>query len=47
MEAFLIHEMAHAATDGEHGSAWQAEMARLMLLGAPMSPDEFYVPAHG
>jgi hypothetical protein len=46
MEPWLIHEMAHAATDGDHGDAWQAEMARLKRLGAPVSPDEFDVPAH-
>jgi hypothetical protein len=33
----LIHEMAHAATDGDHGNNWQAEMARLKALGAPTS----------
>jgi hypothetical protein len=33
----LIHEMAHAATDGNHGDNWHAEMARLKALGAPAS----------
>jgi hypothetical protein len=37
---YLIHEMAHAATDGEHGDNWQAEMARLKGLGAPVSKDD-------
>jgi hypothetical protein len=31
----LIHEMAHAATDGGHGDKWKGEMLRLKLLGAP------------
>lgn len=37
MAQFLTHEMAHVATDGEHGANWQAEMARLRGLGAPVS----------
>jgi hypothetical protein len=37
MEESLIHEMAHAATGGDHGDAWQAEMVRLKELGAPVS----------
>jgi hypothetical protein len=41
MAEYLIHEMAHAATDGEHGANWQAEMARLKGLGAPVSDDDF------
>lgn len=34
--AGLLHEMAHAATDGGHDEHWQAEMARLKRLGAPV-----------
>jgi hypothetical protein len=33
----LIHEMAHAATDGGHGDNWQVEMARPKRLGAPVA----------
>ena len=40
MEEVLLHEMAHAATDGEHGDNWQAEMARLKDLGAPVNDDD-------
>jgi hypothetical protein len=36
MPGTLLHEMAHAATDGGHGDAWENEMARLKLLGAPV-----------
>jgi hypothetical protein len=36
----LTHEMAHAATNGEHGDAWQTEMARLKQLGAPVSDSD-------
>jgi hypothetical protein len=39
IQGTLLHEMAHAATDGEHGDLWKAEIARLVLLGAPV--DEF------
>jgi len=38
MQATLIHEMAHAATSGEHDGRWQAEMVRLKIAGAPV-PD--------
>ena len=38
MEETLIHEMAHAATTGEHGQEWLYEMARLKAAGAPV-PD--------
>jgi hypothetical protein len=36
MPETLLHEMAHAATDGDHGDTWKNEMARLKLLGAPV-----------
>ena len=32
----LLHEMAHAATNGGHGAIWQGEMQRLIGLGAPL-----------
>jgi len=32
----LIHEMAHAATRGQHNTWWLAEMRRLQALGAPV-----------
>jgi hypothetical protein len=38
MEGTLIHEMAHAATNGEHDQEWLHEMARLKAAGAPV-PD--------
>jgi hypothetical protein len=47
MEETLIHEMAHAATGGDHGLAWKAEMARLKQLGAPVSRVVFDEPAGG
>ena len=39
IQGTLLYEMVHAATDGEHGDLWKAEIARLVLLGAPV--DEF------
>ncbi len=36
----LLHEMAHAATQGVHGEAWQREMKRLHRRGAPVAPDD-------
>ena len=36
----LTHEMTHAATDGAHDGNWQAEMARLKVLGAPVRDDD-------
>jgi hypothetical protein len=39
MPESLIHEMAHAATDGDHGDNWKDEMSRLKLLGAPTEVD--------
>ena len=38
MEETLIHEMAHAATSGEHDQEWLNEMVRLKAAGAPV-PD--------
>jgi hypothetical protein len=38
MDETLIHEMAHAATNGDHGEEWLKEMARLKAEGAPV-PD--------
>jgi hypothetical protein len=32
--------MTHAATDGAHDGNWQAEMARLKALGAPVRDDD-------
>jgi len=36
MVATLLHEMAHAATNGYHEIKWMSEMARLRDLGAPI-----------
>ena len=36
MLGMLIHEMAHAATDGNHDETWNNEMKRLRLAGAPV-----------
>ena len=41
MAESLTHEMANAATDGDHGANWQTEMARLKRLGAPISDIDF------
>jgi hypothetical protein len=41
MAETLIHEMAHAATDGNHDANWQAEMTRLKRHGAPVSDVDF------
>jgi hypothetical protein len=41
MQGVLLHEMAHAATDGDHGDNWTNEMLRLKLLGAPVDKDDF------
>ena len=38
MEETLIHEMAHAATSGEHDEEWLKEMVRLKAAGAAV-PD--------
>ena len=38
MQGTLIHEMAHAATSGEHDERSRAEMVRLKIAGAPV-PD--------
>jgi hypothetical protein len=37
IQGTLLHEMAHAATDDEHGDLFKAEIARLILLGAPVN----------
>ena len=42
----LVHEMAHAATSGDHDERWYKEMRRLQKAGAPVpdyefEPDEF------
>jgi hypothetical protein len=34
LEQMLIHEMAHAATNGDHGEEWLREMRRLKDAGA-------------
>lgn len=36
MQEMLIHEMAHAATSGEHDEVWLNEMIRLHRAGAPV-----------
>src|ERR1700733_815644 len=36
LEGILLHEMAHAATTGEHDDEWCSEMRRLSDLGAPV-----------
>lgn len=41
MVATLLHEMAHAATNGEHEAEWNAEMKRLYQLGAPVLRSDF------
>ena len=33
----LLHEMAHAATNGGHGLPWKREMIRLLSAGAPLA----------
>src|SRR5271165_3590458 len=35
----LLHEMAHAATNGGHGKRWQDEIRRLLWLGAPLKEE--------
>jgi hypothetical protein len=37
IQGTLLYEMVHAATYGEHGDLWKAEIARLVLLGAPVN----------
>jgi SprT-like family len=39
---FLLHEMAHAATNGGHGPRWIAEMRRLQTMGAPVEDPSDY-----
>jgi hypothetical protein len=38
---FLVHEMCHAATSGEHDEKWKAEMKRVYELGAPLEKWNF------
>ena len=40
LEAVLLHEMGHAATNGDHGAEWLAEMRRLHSLGASVCPSD-------
>src|ERR1700680_4722535 len=35
----LLHEMAHANSNGQHGKSWLAEMYRLARAGAPTKKD--------
>ena len=44
LRATLIHEMAHAATNLDHGRTWRKEMVRLKREGAPTSPLDFLTP---
>jgi hypothetical protein len=37
MVSTLLHEMAHAATNGGHGMPWKRDMIRLRLAGAPLA----------
>jgi hypothetical protein len=37
MQDTLIHEMAHAATSGEHDQRWRTEMVRVKTAGAPVA----------
>lgn len=46
MPAVLVHEMAHAATNGDHGENWRAEMARLKSLGAPVDDADLVEESH-
>ena len=41
MQGTLVHEMAHAATSGEHDQRWEAEMVRLKRAGAPVADGEW------
>ncbi len=41
MQGMLVHEMAHAATNGEHDEPWNAEMRRLSQAGAPALDFDF------
>ena len=44
VRATLVHEMAHAATSGDHDEVWLSEMLRLKKAGAPTEPLDFLVP---
>jgi hypothetical protein len=37
MTSVLVHEMAHAATNGWHGPRWTNEILRLYRAGAPVA----------
>ena len=37
MISTLLHEMAHAATNGGHGMPWKRDMIRLRLADAPLA----------
>jgi hypothetical protein len=41
MRGMLVHEMAHAATDGNHDEPWNTEMRRLSQAGAPVLKSDF------
>ena len=43
MREILIHEMAHAATSGDHDERWLNEMVRLQQAGAPVPDWELVV----
>ncbi len=36
LRIILLHEMAHAASNGRHADLWKKEMRRLVRLGAPL-----------
>lgn len=44
IEETLVHEMAHAATDLDHGPEWRKEMERVKAAGAPTSALDFLDP---
>ena len=44
MVHILLHEMAHAATNGFHGIKWTFEMIRLRDLGAPIDTQDLWAP---
>jgi hypothetical protein len=39
----LLHEMAHAATTGQHDLRWAREMIRLREAGAPLAEDDLTI----
>jgi hypothetical protein len=40
----MVHEMAHAATNQDHGRIWRRELERLRSRGAPTDPLDFVRP---